>query len=102
MGKRDVADLQGQMDMIGHETESLYAVPESAGSFLKQKVETVAVIVGKEDRLAAVTPKYDMIESAGKMDAWFACHAKMIPQVLNLSTWKPDPKGSLSIYLIDG
>jgi hypothetical protein len=69
MGKRDVADLQGQVDMIGHEAESVNAVAESAGSFLEQKVETVTVVVGKEDGLAGVTPKNDMVESAGKMDA---------------------------------
>jgi len=34
-GKGDVADLNGKMDMIGHETEGMYTVPISLNAFLK-------------------------------------------------------------------
>lgn len=101
-GKRDIAYLDSQMDMVGHETERMNAVTKSDGAFLKQKVETVAVSVGKEDGLTAVTPKNDVIKPTGQMYAWFACHEAKIPSNLNLSTWKPDPKGGFRILNIWG
>jgi hypothetical protein len=77
--------------MVGHEAEGVHAVAETTSPLLEQEVETVPVGVGDEDGLTAVTPKNNVIESAGEMDAWFACHGEKIPQRLNLSTWKPDP-----------
>jgi len=67
------------------------AVAKTGGSLLKQKVETVAVIVGKEDGLTAVTPKNDMVKPAGEMYTWFACHEANMPPCFNLTIWKPDP-----------
>ena len=82
------------MDVIGHEAEGVNSVSEPAGSLLEQEVETVPVVVGKEDGLTAVAPENDVVESAGKMNAWFTCHGEMIAPFSNLSTWKPDPIGS--------
>jgi hypothetical protein len=79
------------MDMVGHEAEGVNAVTEPAGSFLEEEVETVTVVISVENGLTVVTPENDVVESAGEMDAWFACHVKMIPHSSNLSTWKPDP-----------
>jgi hypothetical protein len=86
------------MDMVGHEAEGVNAVTEPAGSFLEEEVETVTVVISVENGLTVVTPENDVVESAGEMDAWFACHVKMIPHSSNLSTWKPDPISISSSY----
>lgn len=50
------------------------AVAEPTCPFLQQKIETVPVDVGEKDGLTAVSAKNDVVKSAGKMNAWFACH----------------------------
>jgi hypothetical protein len=62
------------MDMIGHKTEGVNTIREPAGSLLKQEIKTVSVVLGEEDGLVGIAPENNVIESAGKMDAWFACH----------------------------
>jgi len=80
--QRGIARLKSQMNMVGHETECVNSIAETAGAFLKQEIKPVAVIVGKEYRLAAVASENDVVESAGEMDAWFACHLFWILQSL--------------------
>jgi hypothetical protein len=50
--------------MVGHKAKSMNAVTESAGSFLEQEVETVAVVVVQKNGLTTITSKNDMIKSA--------------------------------------
>ena len=95
MRQGSVANLQGQVDMVGHEAEGVDTIAESAGSLLEQEIEAVTVLWGKKNRLAAIATKNDMIESAGNMNSRFACHAGNIPTLRNLSTWKPDPDPGL-------
>jgi hypothetical protein len=45
--------------------KSVDAITESAGSFLEQHVEPVAIFLGEEHGLAAI---------AAKVNAWFSCH----------------------------
>ena len=45
----------------------------------------------KINRLASVATENDVVETAGVVNAWFACHIEIIPVFFNLSTWKPDP-----------
>jgi hypothetical protein len=77
--------------MVGHETESVDPIPETAGALLQQERESVSVSVDKKDRLAAVTAENDVVESTGEMNAWFASHVGNISDFFNLSTSKPDP-----------
>jgi len=49
------------------------AQPETTSSFLDQKVETLAVVVSKENWLTSDPHENDMLESAGEMNAWFSC-----------------------------
>ena len=77
--------------MVGHETEGVDTIAESASSLLQQEIEAVPVLCGKKNRLAPIAAKNDMVESAGNMNSRFARHAGNIPTLRNLSTWKPDP-----------
>jgi hypothetical protein len=70
--------------MVGHETESVNAVPKTTNPFLKQEVETVSVAFSDKNGLTAVTPENDVVKSAGEMDAWFASHVETIPLSLQL------------------
>jgi hypothetical protein len=68
-------------------------VTETAGPFLKQQIEPIAVLVCQENILPPIAAKDNMVEPTWVMYAWFACHAKIIAESINLSTWKPDPIG---------
>jgi len=63
--QRKIAALQGKMDMVGHEAKGVNTVAEADSSFLKQEIETESIIVAKKYRLATITSKYDVVESAG-------------------------------------
>lgn len=76
---------------VGHQTESLYPMAETVGSFLQQEVETVPILVDKKDRLASVTAENDVVESAGEMNAWFPCYGENTPDFFKLPTSRPDP-----------
>jgi hypothetical protein len=47
------------------------SLAETDSPFLKQEIETIAVIVAQKNRLTAVTAKNDMIDSARDMNAPF-------------------------------
>ncbi len=72
--QRNIANLQGHMDMVGHEAKGVNPIAKPTGPFLKQKVETIAVSIVQKDNLPAVSPENHMIKSTRKMDAWFTCH----------------------------
>ena len=79
------------MNRVGHEAEGMHAIAETASPFLHQKIKTVAVLVGKKDRLASVTAENDVVEATGEVHARFTCQVDNIPESVNLSTSKPDP-----------
>lgn len=83
-GQRYVAALQSQMDMICHETKGVNTKPEPAYALLQKEIEAIPVVVAKEYGLTAVATKHDVIKSAGKMDARFACHVANVHPVLHL------------------
>ena len=66
--------------MGGHETEGVHAVAEPAGPLLQQEVETVPVRISEKDGLATVPAEDHVVESAGKMNTWFACHYVMVDE----------------------
>ena len=63
-GQGNITDLQGQMNMVCHKAKCMDAVTEPACSFLKQEVETITVVVVQKHRLATITSKNDVVETA--------------------------------------
>jgi hypothetical protein len=72
--KRDLSDLHGKVQVIRHQAESMNSVAKSDCAFLQKEKKAIAIAVGGEDGLPAVAAQHDVVESAGKMDAGFACH----------------------------
>ena len=68
-GKRDVAYLHNEMDVVCHETETMYAVSEPLHCLLKDQVEAITVAVIKEYRATGVAAKDNVVNCAGKIDA---------------------------------
>lgn len=65
-------NLQGKMNMVGHEAKGVNPIAKAEGAFLKQEVEMKAVSVGQKNNLPPVAPEDNMIKSTRKLDAWFA------------------------------
>lgn len=70
------------MNMIGHEAKGVNSITKAVGAFLKQEVETIAVIVGQKYVLPAIPSEDNMIESTREVYAWFTCHWGKIPSKL--------------------
>jgi len=70
--------------MVGHEAKGVNPIAKPVGSFLKQEIETIAVIVDQKYVLPSVSPENNMIESTRKMDARFTCHRGNIPSGFQL------------------
>ena len=70
--------------MVGHEAKGVNAVAEADSSFLKQEIETEPVLVAKKYRLSTISAKYDVVESAGYVYAWFSCHVELLHQIKHL------------------
>ena len=68
------ADLYRQVDVIGHQTESMDTTAEALNPFLKEKTETASVLVIQKNIGAAIATQHDMIDCSGIMYAGFAGH----------------------------
>ena len=77
-GQRDVTDLDGDVDVIGHEAEGMDAVPESFSPIFEECVAVAPVGMTEEDILTTVAAENDMIDSAGIMDTGFASHGESL------------------------
>ncbi|KAF0215923.1 MAG: hypothetical protein FD174_3933 [Geobacteraceae bacterium] len=87
MGEGNVPGLQDKMYMVGHKAECMNPITETACSFLKQEAETVPVVIGEENWLAAVAAEDDMVKSTWDVYACFSCHGDRIAlyfQLVNL------------------
>jgi hypothetical protein len=51
---------------------------------LQQKIETIPIIVGEENRLTAVASEHEVIESAWNMNARFECYVENLQHALYL------------------
>ena len=75
--------------MVSHEAEGMDPVLVFLYAFLQQTIEAGTVGRTEEDVLPAIATEHDVVYSAWKMDAGFACHGKKLhliyPKV------KPDP-----------
>jgi hypothetical protein len=49
------------------------AAIELLNGILKYQIKPVSVTGFKEDRIACVAAKNDVVDSAGIVDAWFSC-----------------------------
>jgi len=66
--------LQTQVDVIGHEAESVHPVTEPAHALGEQVVEGETVSRGEEDVLARVAAQDNVVERTGDMQAGLAGH----------------------------
>ena len=73
-GQRLFTGLQGQMQVIGHQTEGMHAVAEALDALGHEFMEIAPISRGKENILARVAAQDDVIETAGDMKARFAGH----------------------------
>jgi hypothetical protein len=83
--QRKIAALQGKMDMVGHEAKGVNSVTEADSSFLKQEIETKSIIIAKKYGLSTIAAKYNVVESAVQVYAWFTCHKDCLYQNDNLA-----------------
>lgn len=74
-GKRNVTNLNDQMDMIGHQAVDMYAMLESLTSLLEQEKKSATVMVLEKNRGSSITPKDNMIKGTWIMNSGFASHA---------------------------
>ncbi len=63
------------MNVVGHQAECVDTAAERIYRALQKQVKTGAVVVIKEDGLSCVAAQDNVVNSAGIMDARFACHA---------------------------
>jgi hypothetical protein len=64
-GKRDLSDLNGKVQVIRHQAESMNSIAKSDCAFLQKEKKAIAIVVGGEDGLPTVATQHDVIESAG-------------------------------------
>jgi hypothetical protein len=65
------------------------AVAKALDSFLDQKVEARAILIIKENGLAAIAAQDDVIERPGIVNSWLTSHGAILHNKLQLC--KPDP-----------
>jgi hypothetical protein len=64
--------------MVCHATKTVDAAVELLYDVLYDEVQTVPVAFVEKNRLTSVTSEYNMVDSAGKMNARFTCHRRII------------------------
>jgi hypothetical protein len=72
--KRRVGHLHEQVQVIGHPAVGVNLCGESLERVLDQSVEKIPVLIAKENRLAMIAAKRDMVESARRMQAETTSH----------------------------
>jgi hypothetical protein len=77
--------------MIGHTTKGMNTIAKPGRTFLQEEVKAAIIFIGQENILPAIASQHDVINPAGDMNPWFACHGFIIFNKCFLSTWKPDP-----------
>jgi hypothetical protein len=59
------AYLNGQMQMVCHETKSMDTIPEPYRSLLQQEEQVASVVITEEDLLATISVQEYMVNRAG-------------------------------------
>jgi hypothetical protein len=62
------------VDVICHEAEGHYSMPEAFNSFLKEEVEAVTVLILEENILSAIPTENHMVQGTWVMYSWFPWH----------------------------
>jgi hypothetical protein len=75
--------------MIGHQAKAMDTVSEAFNSLLEEQVETGAILVVKENRLAIIATEDNVIQCSGIENSWFSSHEMMLSH--NSQYCKPDP-----------
>jgi hypothetical protein len=87
-GKGNVADLDGQMDMVCHETKREDTMTVPFDTFLNEKKKPATVFGVGEDVLASITAKDDMVQRAGIMKTGFTSHEKNITSGIDIAIFQ--------------
>jgi len=88
-GQGNLANLQGKVDMIGHQAEGMHPKTKALNAFLYQKKKTVTVFIFCENICATIATQHDMIECARIMNAGFTSHGLNVSQVCNIASLTP-------------
>jgi hypothetical protein len=76
------------------------AVAKALDSFLDQKVEARAILIIKENGLAAIAAQDDVIERPGIVNSWLTSHGAILHNKLQLC--KPHKASPRPFYRIEG
>ena len=79
-----VAPASHQMKVIAHQAIGMHLPAGLFASLAQRLQESVAVLVVRENRLAAIAPVQDVVHGPGIRDAQLASHARIV-QKTNLS-----------------
>jgi hypothetical protein len=90
-------------DMIGHAAKGVDAMLVAYDPLLKQQVEQLVVLDGKEHRLPPIATKHARVEPARDVDAWLTCHSSTIPSRIKITLLsRADPISYFDITKILG
>jgi hypothetical protein len=85
--------------VIGHKAEGVDAAVERLHRPLQKEVETGAVAISEEYRLAGVAAQDDVVNGAGIMDAGFAWNGGRVATNVRKSSLTPEVVlGNVPIY----
>src|SRR3989339_1863907 len=76
LGQRNLAGLKQQVDMVGHQHVGIKLKVAPLSVMLYSLKVGSAVLIVSKDVLPLVASGDDMVESALKLNPWFACHRK--------------------------
>jgi len=77
-GERCFSYLDGNVDVVGHQAESVDAATELLDDSLQKEIKPVPVAILKEDILLCVAAQDDVVECAGEVYALFAGHGEVV------------------------
>lgn len=70
----DFADLDGKVDVVGHQAEGVEAMPKTVHSFPEQMIEAGTISNAEKNILPTVATENDVIDCTGIMNTRFASH----------------------------
>ena len=76
--------------MVSHQAKGMYPATKSFNNILEDQVKAKPVLVGKENRITAITAKYNVVHGRRKMYAVFASHADSLTANVQKSSLTPE------------
>ena len=80
------------MDVVAHQTKSMYAVAKLFVPLLKQTIKIFLVLVFEKNILPGIPPEENVVYGPRVEKTWFPCHGVIIIKLLKLSSLTPKPK----------